>query len=114
RDSVSKPRVGAKRLPWVRVHLRSQPQRGCVSQGMHEDATLSGLEMSTTLTQGSSFLATPGLCCGIPLGFGEDIPLRLVGNDQVNAALRWAFDCGPPANNGVTFAVGTTTVWRTS
>jgi len=29
RDSVPQPRVGAQRLPWVRVSDHSQPQRGC-------------------------------------------------------------------------------------
>jgi len=61
--------------------LRSQPQRGCVNHGTHEDATLSGLEMSTTLTQGSSCLAT--------LGFGPqslwDCDARALGSLAVIA-----------------------------
>src|SRR5258706_11672070 len=45
---------------FIAVTTPTGPQRGCVSHGTHEDATLSGLEMSPTLTQGSSFLATLG------------------------------------------------------
>ena len=43
---------------------------------------IGGWLVSVRLTQGSSFLATSGLCCGIPSGFVQFL-VRDAGNDQI-------------------------------
>ena len=53
RDSVSKPRVASRELPWVNIVRRPLPRRGCDHRASPEAATPLGLEIARTLTQGS-------------------------------------------------------------
>ena len=53
RDSVSKPRVASRELPWVNIVRRPLPQRGCDHRASPEAATPLGLTANEPSSQGS-------------------------------------------------------------
>jgi len=56
-----KPRVARNELPWVKDAKRQQPQRGCgKAPYVQPSRNPVGVFLFYRLSQGSSFLATPG------------------------------------------------------
>src|SRR5436190_15334902 len=62
RDSGPKPRVGAQRLPWVRVHKIASTPKALWQDRVHRIGhnRVAVERFFLTSTQGSSFLATLG------------------------------------------------------
>ena len=61
RDSVSKPRVASRELPWVTIVRRPQPQRGCDHRTSPEAATPLGLTATGPFSFWSADILVRGL-----------------------------------------------------
>lgn len=59
RDSGLKPRVARPELPWEEAPQAHNPN-GVAARRRNRDTTPLGLKIGLAITQGSSFLATPG------------------------------------------------------